>query len=87
MFRIFSFVSLTDAHVRKWQHLRGQPSVPHAPNAASSGDPANSVVAVAAVLGSETAEMLVTQQLSTGGTRACRSAGQAAVKSLLLLKS
>ena len=49
---------------------RLQPSVRYAANAASSRNLGKAVVAVAAVLGSETAEVLVTPSLITRGTRA-----------------
>ena len=55
------------------QHHRRQ-SVLHAPNAASQRNPAKSVVAVAVVLGSETAEVVVTPSLVTRGTMACSRA-------------
>ena len=72
--RVCLFLYATNAHTCKYQQPRGQPSVPYVSSAASSGDPAKAVVAVAAVLGSEIAAVLVTAKLSTGGTRACRPA-------------
>ena len=68
------FAPLTDAHTCKHQQPSRRPSFPYAPNAASSGDPAKAVAAVAAVLGSEIAAVLITPKLSTGGTRAWRPA-------------
>ena len=49
---------------------RRRPLFLYAPNAAISGNQAKGVAAVAVVLGSETAEVLATQSLSTRGTRA-----------------
>ena len=52
------------------QQSRRRQASPHAPNVVPSGDPARQVVAVAAVLGSETAEVLVTENLVTRGPKA-----------------
>ena len=49
---------------------RQRPSVPYVPSAAPFENPANLAVAATAVLGSETAEMPVTQTLVTRGPRA-----------------
>ena len=48
----------------------------YAPNAALSRNPAKTVVAVAGVLGSKTAELLATLRLLTHGTRVFRPAKQ-----------
>ena len=48
--------------------------IPYAPNVAPSTNQTKVVVAVAEVLGSKTAEVLVTQNLITRGTRASRPA-------------
>ena len=66
VFRLFRLLMPTYKH----QHSRLRPSAPHALNAASSGNPGKSVVAVAAALGSETAEVLGTQNFFIRGTRA-----------------
>merc|ERR1712032_1634347 len=47
---------------------------PHAPDAAPLGNLAKAVVAVAEVLGSKPAEVLVTQNVSARGTRVSRPA-------------
>ena len=67
-------ISLTN--MLTYEHLqpRRRQAYPHAPNAVLSENPARLVVAVAAVLGSETAEVLVTQKFITRGTRASRPA-------------
>ena len=54
------------------QQLRRLPDahLKNAPNAAPSGDPARQVVAEAAVLGSKTVEVLVTDNLVTHGPKA-----------------
>ena len=59
---------------KRHQHERRRPSVQYAPNAASSRNLGKAVVVVAAVLGSETAEVLVTQNSVARGTRASRPA-------------
>ena len=56
------------------QPQRRRPSVTYVPNVAPSRDLVKAVVAVAVVLGSETAEVLVTQNFVIRGTRASRSA-------------
>ena len=73
-FKRFSvFVSLTNEH----QQSRRRQLVPHALNVAPSRNLGKAVVAVAAVLGLETAEVLVTQKkLVTPGMRASRPAKQ-----------
>ena len=48
--------------------------LPCAPNAASSGNPANLVVAVGVVLGLGTAEIPATQNLAIRGPRGCMPA-------------
>ena len=58
------------------EQSRRRQSVWYVPNAAPSRNPEKSVVVVAVVLGSETAEVLVTPSLITRGTRAFRSAKQ-----------
>ena len=58
----------------KHQKPRRRLSVPYAPNAGPSKNPAKSVVAVAEVLGSKTVEDLVTHNLTTRGSRASRHA-------------
>ena len=67
LLRVFLFISLTNEH----QQPRRRPSVPYVSNAAPSRNLGKAVVAVAEVLGSETAEVLVTQKaVVTRGTRA-----------------
>ena len=56
------------------QRRRQQPSVLHASSAALPRNPANVAVALAAVLGSGTVVMLVTQSLITHGPMASRPA-------------
>ena len=58
------------ARILLQQSRRRQPARPHASNVASSANLEKAVAAVAAVLGSETAEMLVIQKPATRGTRA-----------------
>ena len=65
-FNRFEFVSLTNEYHQLWRRL----SVPHVPNAASSQNLGNPVVAAAKVLGSENVEVLTTINLITRGTRA-----------------
>ena len=64
---MFPFVSLVNEHQQPRQRL---PSVTHARNAGPSRNLGKAVVVVTAVLGSETAEELVTQKAVTRGTRA-----------------
>ena len=54
------------------QPRRRRPSVPYAANVAPLGNLGKAAVAVAEVLGSENAEVLVTQDFNTRGTRASR---------------
>ena len=67
-------VFLFDTLINEPQQPRRQPPVPFVANVSPSRNPAKTVVVAAAVLGSETAGVLVTQDFSTRGTRACRSA-------------
>ena len=67
LFALCLFIYLVNEH----QQPRQRQSVLYAPNAAPLGNQANLVVAVAEVLGSEPAGVLVTQKtLATRGTRA-----------------
>ena len=65
-----SFLDVWSTTTLTHQQPRQRSPVLYAPNAAPSGNLAKPVVAVAAVLGSETAEVLVTQNVVTRGTRA-----------------
>ena len=67
------FVCLPNAlsHKNHHQPRRRRPSLRYAPNAASSRNLGKAVVAVAAVRGSKAVEVLVRQDFSTLGTRAC----------------
>ena len=62
------FVPFTNEHQQA--RRRRRPSVPYVPNVAPLGNLGKAVVAVAVVLGSETAEVLATQKYATHGTRA-----------------
>ena len=64
------FTFFTDAH----QQPRRRPPGPYAANAVPSRNLGKAVVAVVVVLGSETAEVLVTQNCVTLGMRAYRCA-------------
>ena len=61
-------------HKCQQQSRRRNPLGPHAANAVSLRNLVKAVVVVAAVLGSETADVLVTPTLITRGTKACMSA-------------
>ena len=64
-----------NTHTYKSQpRLRRRASGPYAASAAPLGNPGKAVVVVTEVLGSGTAEGLVTPSLITRGTRASRSA-------------
>ena len=67
------FLWPTPLHIKHQQAVR-PPSVPCVPNAAPSGNLVKTVVAVATVLGSETAELLGMQNSVSRGTGASRLA-------------
>ena len=71
---VFQLCVLTNTHMYTHQQPRRRPQVPYAPNVAPSRNLGKVVVVVAAVLGPETVEVLVTPNLVTRGTRASRSA-------------
>ena len=71
--KIFPLLSWLMPHKTPRQTRQRRSPFPYAPDAAPSRNLAKLVVAVAEVLGSETAEVLVTPSLITRGTRASRS--------------
>ena len=68
-FIVFLFVRLIILHMQR-QQSRQRPSLRYAQSVASLRNSAKPVVVVAAVLGPESAEVLVIQNLITRGTRA-----------------
>ena len=70
---LLSLYVLTNA-TSKHRQTRRLSASPHAPDAAPSRNLVKTVVAVAAVLGSKTVEVLVTQNFSTHGMRVSRLA-------------
>ena len=74
MTKVFLFVFLPMLTYQYQQPTQRRTSVPYVANAAASRNPAELVVAVTAVLGLETAQVLLTQIFITRGTRAYRPA-------------